>query len=216
MPRPTYKQNAKGQGQHAVGHRPGKGGPDGSTATPLRMRKGMEIHSPFSINDCKQKLAAAIDDTRLFLDGSVADGKKEMVGRIFENSFRIQARPSGFNSFRPILYAQLVSEDSGTRIVGKFRWHPLTRVLTIIWFSGITFFSVASTVEIFALRLKNIPSNLFIPYFMLLLAVLSIRPGTANLEARETIIRFVSNVTTQGRAQPAATAVSAGALRRWL
>ncbi|WP_460597894.1 hypothetical protein [Geomonas sp. Red276] len=59
--------------------------------------------------------------TRLYTPGT-------FLGNIGKDTFWIQKWEKGFNSFFPLFRGTFVQTSDGTRIIGKFTLHPVTRV----------------------------------------------------------------------------------------
>jgi len=87
-----------------------------------------------------------MDAERLAFSWSGYAGKKEILGRIREASFRLQKRRYYRNSFAPFFYGQFAPADSGTLITGEFRMHPFVRVFMAFWFSFLAVFVITALV----------------------------------------------------------------------
>jgi len=105
----------------------------------------MILHTRLPIEECKARLAAAIDIERLAFSWSGFGGSKPFLGQFREDRFRLQKRRYYRNNFSTYFYGRFVPEG-GTRIEGEFKMHPFSRVFMIIWFSFLAVFFVIASI----------------------------------------------------------------------
>ena len=96
----------------------------------------MILKTRLSIEECRIRLASAIDSERsgLWKDGFV--GYRPIVGIIYGNSFELRKRkPFCLSSrhFRWTYYGQFTPITGGTRIEGEFRMRPFARAFIILF-----------------------------------------------------------------------------------
>lgn len=62
-----------------------------------------------------------------------------MEAKVRGDRFRLFAQGPRFvrNAYAPFLYGRVEAALGGTRIVGRFRMHPLVRVFNFIWYGGL-------------------------------------------------------------------------------
>ncbi len=67
-----------------------------------------------------------------------------IVAKVRGERFRLFAQGARYvhNSFIPLLYGRIQPTSEGTRIVGRFRMHPVVRVFMSVWFGGLAIMAV--------------------------------------------------------------------------
>lgn len=104
----------------------------------------MILKTRLSIDECRVRLAEAIDSERSWLwpDGFV--GCRPIVGRICGNGFELRKRKSSYLSggSRWTFYGQFVPMTGSTRIEGEFRMRPAARAFH-------TFFILVASLGLF-------------------------------------------------------------------
>jgi hypothetical protein len=102
----------------------------------------MTLRTRISLEECKARLVSAVDAERFGLSFSGYGGSKPILGKIGDNSFRLQKRRYYRNSFAPFFFGRFVPSDTGTVIEGEFRMHPFINGFMIFWFSFLAFLFV--------------------------------------------------------------------------
>src|SRR5438034_1151738 len=97
-------------------------------------RISMILRTRIPIDECKTRLASAVDAERLAFAASGYAGSKPMLGKFRDATFRLQKRRCYRNSFAPFFFGRFVVSAGGTVIEGDFRMHPFVRVFMIFWF----------------------------------------------------------------------------------
>jgi hypothetical protein len=140
----------------------------------------MTLRTCISIDECKARLATAIDVERFAFSWSGYAGSKDILGKIRDTSFRLQKRRYYRNSFAPFFFGRFVVSDGGTLIEGDFKMHPAVKVFLVIWFSFLAFF-VLMTVTLTATGRAHMDDDrglaLVIPFGMAIFAVALVKFG---------------------------------------
>jgi len=112
----------------------------------------MTLRTRIPIEECKARLASNVDAERLGLSWSGYSGSRPILGKLRDNSFRLQKRRYYRNSFAPFFFGRFVASDGGTLIEGEFRMHPFVKVFMIVWFSFLGVFALIMLISAFARR----------------------------------------------------------------
>ena len=104
----------------------------------------MILHTSLSIDECRSRLASAIDEERWSFSLSGYLGSKSILGNINGDEFRLQKRIFYRNNLRPFFFGKFVNYESGTLIEGEFKMPSIVRWLMIYGFSFLVFFLIIS------------------------------------------------------------------------
>jgi hypothetical protein len=99
-------------------------------------QEGVELVSPLAREDVVRRLQAAVDSEWTFA------GRKEAVGQIGADAFRLRARIFYRNSFQTFLFGKLVAEGRRTRLVARSGMHPLAALFMTLWLAAVGAFAV--------------------------------------------------------------------------
>ena len=99
---------------------------------PLKTKRQFVLHTTLSGEECIQRLRREVE-LNTSIDWFTS---KPVIGKIRDYNFRLRKRTLYSNGFASYLYGQLEGDATGTRIVGRFRLHPLARFFVCFWFSG--------------------------------------------------------------------------------
>ena len=148
------------------------------------MNERLELRSPLPPIECARRIASAIDTDSLF-SLAFLFGSNPVVGRVTESSLRLRRRIKYRNSFQKLLVVTMRPEGSGTVISGKFVMHPIIRVFTAIWFTGVIVIGGALFVRALhlfllgsVLREDGVWQGLVFPPCMIVFGLLLTRFGT--------------------------------------
>lgn len=87
--------------------------------------------------------------------GAVNSAEKYFWGSVLVNGFALSPRPTGRNSWRPVLKGTIREQPGGgCRIEVKGGVHPLSMALTLVWLGSLVFFSVGIWATIPAMGLR--------------------------------------------------------------
>jgi hypothetical protein len=107
----------------------------------------MTWRTKISIEACKARLSSGVDVEKIGFSWSGYAGSKPIIGKFWNNHFRLQHRRYYRNSFAPFFYGHFLVSDGGTLVEGEFRMHVFARVFMIVWFSFLGLFSVIALVN---------------------------------------------------------------------
>jgi hypothetical protein len=96
-------------------------------------RPAISWQTPFSIDECRERLADAIDVEESALSWSGYAGEKPILGLIRQNTFRLQRRPFKSSPDRRFLYGYFTATAGQTLINAEFRMRPWNRKLLSAW-----------------------------------------------------------------------------------
>jgi hypothetical protein len=85
----------------------------------------IDLLSPLSRTECVQRLQERV--------GDAYSTYRSVIGRITETEFWLEQRITYRNSFKTRLRAQLVEEESGTRICCRIGMQPFVVGFMIVW-----------------------------------------------------------------------------------
>jgi hypothetical protein len=106
----------------------------------------MILRTHIAIDECRARLASAVDPVRWGFSLSGYAGAKPILGKLRDTTFRLQMRPCYRNSFAPLFFGHFVASAEGTVVEGDFRMHPFVRVFMIFWFSFLVVFAAIALV----------------------------------------------------------------------
>ena len=90
----------------------------------------MELLSPLPLQECLERLKAAIDSPPALF------GRWPVVGRVRGSALHARRRVRYANHFQTRLSAELEEQDGGTLIRCRFSIHPAVAVFTALWFGA--------------------------------------------------------------------------------
>lgn len=67
----------------------------------------------------------------------MSNPSNEIDGRVEMNKIRLRKRNLLLRSFQAFLHAEMVADDTGTRIRGTLGLHPSLKVVLALWFVGV-------------------------------------------------------------------------------
>ncbi len=127
----------------------------------------MTLRTRIPIDECRTRLASAVDrETWIFPLRGRADCKP-FVGKVRDTAFRLRMRHGYSNSFAPFLFARFIASDGGTVIEGDFKPHPSVKVFMFFWVSFLVLFAAI----VLVLPSRGQPEAPWIRAAMLLAAV---------------------------------------------
>jgi hypothetical protein len=137
----------------------------------------MTLHTSLSIDECRARLASAIDAEKWSFSLCGYLGSKPILGKIYGNEFRLQKRIFYKNGFRSFFYGRLVPSENGALIEGEFRMHPFARWLMIYWFLFLSvFFMIVVGILLFSIVMgrADVRDNIVLVLFPLGMMVFGI------------------------------------------
>jgi len=102
----------------------------------IRRKPDVEFFTRLSVEECQQRLSAALDQWRWSWSFRP---DKPVIGKVSGHRFQMCKRIYYRNSFMRILHGELIPTPQGTYVRGLFRFHMLVILFLIVWFGGITF-----------------------------------------------------------------------------
>lgn len=118
-------------------------------------------------------------------------GRKRFIGRVRRRQFWIQVRPSGRNSFAPVLRGTIGREGWVTTIQARIGMHPITHGFLAVWFATIAVAAVAGIARTSSLEEAARASRG--PFLMLALGVVVIVVGRIGFDSQAVqLVKFLS------------------------
>jgi len=130
-----------------------------------------------------------IEDQKSFGFGAFKHSySKPYIGKIFNNSFKIQKAINYRNSFLPIIQGEIKDDINGSKINVKMNLANLVKVFMIVWLGGVSIACIAALYKIiFDNDLDSEAQFLiFIPFCMLIIGILMVSLGF-KVESRKSI-----------------------------
>jgi len=107
----------------------------------------MKLRAPIPIEECRARLATAVDAERFAFSWSGYAGDKPILGKIRDAGFRLQRRRFYHNSFAPFFYGQFVPSGRETLIEGAFRIRTDVKFAMSLWSVILACLTVAMLVQ---------------------------------------------------------------------
>ncbi len=104
---------------------------------------------------------------------------KPYIGKIYNNSFKIQRAISYRNSFLPVIKGQIKNDINGCKINVKINLDDFVQVFMIVWLGGVSIACIAALYKIiFDNDLESEAQFfIFIPFFMLVIGIAMVSLG---------------------------------------
>jgi hypothetical protein len=100
----------------------------------IRRKPDVEFFTRLSVEECQQRLSAALDQWRRSWSFRP---DRPVIGKVNGHRFQMCKRIYYRNSFMPILHGELIPTPQGTYVRGSFWFHTLVILFLIVWFGFI-------------------------------------------------------------------------------
>ncbi|HEY6088732.1 MAG TPA: hypothetical protein VD771_02980 [Gemmatimonadaceae bacterium] len=137
----------------------------------------MTLRTRIPIEECKARLASGADEERLAFSWSGYAGSKPILGKVRDDTFRLQKRRYYRNDFSPYFYGRFVASGRETLIEGEFKMRPAVKVATIVWLSLLALIWVAMLADQISNRGGVEPLSVLIPAGMAVFLVALMKFG---------------------------------------
>ena len=108
----------------------------------------IQMTSSLPVHAAMERLADGVTSSwGTVMHGEEGWGSRIVVGEVSQRRLRLTAkRPGVRNSFRPVLRGELSPASEGCVLIGTIGWHPVVRVFSFLWLSGVAAFFLTGVV----------------------------------------------------------------------